>query len=89
MIRILVSAALLGLVAGGAAAQSPAAQEQLCESERNQLRWLVQKYGSERTNLEFALAASEARRQLVEERIKALEVEMERGKPARPKPGGS
>ena len=45
----------------------------VCESERDSLRWLVQRYGSERTQLEFALAASEARRQAAEARLKALE----------------
>ena len=63
---------LLGLivlfVASGAAAQPPS-----CEQELRQLRWLVQKYGSDRTTLEFALAASEARRQAAEARLKALE----------------
>lgn len=37
------------------------------------MRWLVQRYASERTTLEFALAASEARRQAAEARLKALE----------------
>ena len=36
------------------------------------LRWLVQKYGSERTTLEFALATSEARRQAAEAELARL-----------------
>ena len=60
---------LVLLSTGSAAAQSPVP----CEQELRQLRWLVQKYGSDRTTLEFALAASEARRQAAEARLKALE----------------
>jgi len=57
------------LLTGSAAAQAP----QDCDRELRQLRWLVQKYGSERTALEFALAASEANRQAAEARVKTLE----------------
>lgn len=47
--------------------------EPVCDQEVRSLRWLVQRYGSERTTLEFALATSEARRQAAEVRLKALE----------------
>ena len=43
-----------------------------CEHESRQLRWLVQRYGAERTQLEFALATSESRRQLAEAEIVRL-----------------
>ena len=48
-----------------------------CEGERAQLRWLVQKYSSERTNLEFALSSSEARRQAAEAEIARLTKDLE------------
>ena len=63
---VLTAVALL--LAGSAGAQVTS-----CESERNQLRWLVQKYAADRAQLEFALATSEARRQAAEERLKVLE----------------
>ena len=47
---------------GSAAAQPPPS----CQDEVRQLRWLVQKYAADRTQLEFALATSEARRQAAE-----------------------
>lgn len=56
------------LLAGGAGAQPPVS----CEDEIRSLRWLVQRYGSERTTLEFALAASEARRQAAEAELARL-----------------
>ena len=65
------------LLAGSAAAQAPVP----CDQELRQLRWLVQKYGSERTTLEFALAASEGRRQAAEERLRALEDAMKTAPP--------
>lgn len=58
---------------GLAFAGSAAAQGLTCDQELRQMRFLVQKYGSERTTLEFALAASEAGRQAAEARAKALE----------------
>lgn len=58
---VIVAAAML-LGGGSALAQTPPS----CEDEVRSLRWLVQKYGSERTTLEFALATSEARRQAAE-----------------------
>ena len=67
----IVTLVALLLVVGSSGAQAPILP--LCESERAQLRWLVQKYGSERTTLEFALATSEAHRQAAEARLKALE----------------
>ena len=67
--RVLVAFLMVMVVVGGAAAQPPKS----CEDELRQMRWLVQKYGSERTTLEFALAASEGRRQAAEERLRVLE----------------
>lgn len=73
---------LLGLLLGGLLlVPSVEAQGPLpCEAERAQLRWLVQKYGSERTQLEFALAASEARRQAAEAEIAKLVQALESGR---------
>ena len=58
-----VSVAALVLLAGGATAQAP---KPPCEDEVRALRFLVQKYSSDRAQLEFALAPSEARRQAAE-----------------------
>jgi len=56
--RAILLGAILLLLPGGAPAEAPP-----CESEVMQLRFLVQKYGQERTALEFALARAEAERQ--------------------------
>ena len=66
----------MGVILLGAAvwpAAWPVSSQPACDEEIRSLRWLVQRYGSERTQLEFALAASEARRQAAEERLKILE----------------
>ena len=72
--RHLLWAGLCGIVlavsSGSASSQPP---PRTCEEEVGPLRWLVQKYASERTTLEFALATSEAKRQAAEARLKALE----------------
>ena len=60
---------LVGLVGGGAAAQPPVP----CDEELRSVRWLARRYFEERTQLELALAASEAGRQAAEGRLKALE----------------
>ena len=67
----LAAALMLGaaMIAPATEAQAPVS----CEQEIGSMRWLVQRYASERTALEFALAASEARRQAAEARLKALE----------------
>ena len=67
--RILLALLVAAMLGSGSAAAQPVA----CEQELRQLRWLVQKYGSDRTTLEFALAASEGRRQAAEERLRTLE----------------
>ena len=74
---------------GLAFAGSAAAQGLTCEQELRQMRWLVQKYGSERTALEFALAASEATRQAADARLKALEAAIQALESARGQKGGS
>ena len=61
------------LMAAPASAQGPVS----CEEERGSLRWLVQQYGSQRTQLEFALATSEARRQAAEAEIARLTKDLE------------
>ena len=66
--RILLVMAML-LLAGGAVAQPPVP----CDEELRSVRWLARRYFEERTQLELALAASEARRQAAEGRLKALE----------------
>ena len=43
-----------------------------CEDEVRALRFLVQKYSSDRAQLEFALATSEARRQAAEAELVGL-----------------
>ena len=75
----LAAAILLGaaMIAPATEAQAPVS----CEQEIGSMRWLVQRYASERTTLEFALAASEARRQAVEARLKALEDAMKTAPP--------
>ena len=71
--RRLLWAVLVGFaVVSGAAAQGP----QTCDEELRAARWLTRHYFEERTSLELALAASEARRQAVEARLKALEEAM-------------
>ena len=69
MRRIWISASLLVLLTGGAAAQPPVP----CDEEVRSVRWLARRYFEERTQLELALAASESRRQAAEARLKALE----------------
>ena len=69
MKRLVLGAAAILLLVGGVAAQGPVS----CEDEVRSVRWLVKRYFEERTQLELALAASEARRQAVEVRLKALE----------------
>ena len=74
------------MIAGGALAAmvlllAPAsiAQERApCDAETRQLRWLVQKYGTERTELEFALAKVEAARQAAEAETRRLREELGR-----------
>ena len=83
--RIFASLVVALLLTGSAAAQAP----QGCAQELRQLRWLVQKYGSERTALEFALAASEATRQAADARLKALEAAIQALESARGQKGGS
>ena len=69
MRRLAAGLALVGLLAGGAAAQ-PA--RSACDDEVRALRFLVQKYSSDRAQLEFALATSEARRQAAEAELVGL-----------------
>ena len=75
MRRTLSRRAVVGLVAGLWLLAGPAALAQPpvpCDQEVRSLRWLTQRYGSERTQLEFALATSEARRQAAEAEVARL-----------------
>ena len=72
MPRLMLVAMLLGaLLAPAATAQDRGS----CDAETRQLRWLVQKYGTERTELEFALAKVEAARQTAEAEVRRLREE--------------
>ena len=75
MAHVIAAAVLLVLLAWPATAQMPTGD---CAPEVRQLRWLVQKYGTERTELEFALAKVEGARQAAEAEVRRLREELGR-----------